>query len=214
MFLPFYLTVTLSGIAAAVITPRIPPLSRKSDTYFNNNNNSSSEVIPEGYSALSWGFEQAIEKARRNTNVRKFLTDGFKNVFDMWLGVTPIVMAMGTIALILAEYTPIFKWLGMPFIPLLQLLQIPEAQAASSTLVVGFADMFLPSVIAASTIKSPITLFIIAAVSVTQLIYMSEVGGLLIGSKIPVNFKELFIIFIERTLITLPIISVIAHIIF
>ncbi|WP_035289242.1 YjiH family protein [Clostridium sp. KNHs214] len=214
MFLPFYLTVTLSGIAAAVITPRIPPLSRKSDTYFNDNNKSSSEVIPEGYSALNWGFEQAIEKSQKNTNVRKFLTDGFKNVFDMWLGVTPIVMAMGTIALILAEYTPIFKWLGMPFIPLLQLLQIPEAQAASSTLVVGFADMFLPSVIAASTIKSPITLFIIAAVSVTQLIYMSEVGGLLIGSKIPVNFKELFIIFIERTLITLPIISVIAHIIF
>ena len=102
---------------------------------------------------------------------------------------------------------------GMPFIPVLKLLQIPEATAASQTLIVGFADMFLPSVLAA-TIQSDMTRFIIAAVSVTQLIYMSEVGGLLLGSKIPVNFKELFIIFIERTLITLPVVSIIAHIIF
>lgn len=36
MFLPFYLTVTFAGIVAALLTPRIPPLSRKPDTYFNN----------------------------------------------------------------------------------------------------------------------------------------------------------------------------------
>lgn len=146
--------------------------------------------------------------------MQKFFIDGLKNVLDMWLGVTPVVMALGTLALIIATYTHIFQWLGTPFIPFLKLLHLPEAKAASSTLVVGFADMFLPSVIAASTIKSELTRFVIAAVSVTQLIYMSEVGGLLIGSKIPVNFKELFIIFLERTLITLPVITLIAHIIF
>ena len=43
------------------------------------------------------------------------------------------------------------------------------------------------------------TRFIIACVSVTQLIYMSEVGGLLLGSKIPVSLKDLIIIFIQRT---------------
>lgn len=73
--------------------------------------------------------------------------------------------------------------------------------------------MFLPSIIGAS-IKSELTRFVIACVSVTQLIYMSEVGGLLLGSKIPVSLKDLIIIFIERTLITLPIIVLIAHIIF
>ena len=89
-----------------------------------------------------------------------------------------------------------------------------KAASAASTLVVGFADMFLPSVIAAGTIKSELTRFIVACISVTQLIYMSEVGGLLIGSKIPVDLKDLFILFIERTLITLPIITLIAHFLF
>ena len=145
--------------------------------------------------------------------MKVLFVDGFNNVLDMWLAVIPIVMAVGTIALVVAEYTPIFKILGLPFLPILMLLQIPEALAASQTLVAGFADMLLPSVLA-SGIESELTRFVIAAVSVSQLIYLSEVGALLLASKIPVNLKELFIIFIERTLITLPVIAAIAHLIF
>ena len=131
----------------------------------------------------------------------------------MWFGVIPVVMAVGTIALILANYTPLFEILGLPFTPLLKLLGVPEAAAASQTLIAGFADMLLPSVLA-SGIESDMTRFIIASVSVTQLIYLSEVGALLLGSKIPVKLWELFVIFLERTLITLPIVSLAAHLIF
>ena len=139
--------------------------------------------------------------------------DGLKNAIDMIFGIIPVIMGMGTIALILAEYTPIFNYLGMPFIPLLELLHVPEATEASRTIVVGFADMFIPSILAGS-IESDMTRFIIAAMSVTQLIYMSEVGALLIGSRIPINVLELFAVFILRTLVTLPIIAGIAHLIF
>lgn len=214
LFVPFYLTVTLAGIVAAIIVPRIPPLSRKSNDYYKESNNNGAENIPDGFSSFEWGVNQAVLKANDNVmTFTGFLKSGAKNVLDMWLGVIPIVMAMGTLALIIAEFTPVFQWLGLPFIPLLNLLRIPEAAEASQTLVVGFADMFLPSVIG-SRIESDLTRFVIACVSVTQLIYMSEVGGLLIGSKIPVKFKDLFIIFIQRTLITLPVVALMAHIIF
>lgn len=214
IFVPFYLTVTFAGIVAAVIVPRIYPLSKKKDTYYNGKTNKIDESIPEGYTSLSWGYEQAITKARKNSSIKEFFADGAKNVLDMWVGVLPVVMCMATIALIIATYTPLFKILGVPFIPILQLLQVPEAVQASQTLVVGFADMLLPSVVASTTITSEITRFIVAAVSVTQLVYMSEVGGVLLGSKIPVNIKELIIIFIERTLITLPVIVLIANFIY
>ncbi|EPS51605.1 hypothetical protein CFSAN002369_00310 [Clostridium botulinum CFSAN002369] len=213
MFVPFYLTVCLSGIIAAILIPRIPPLSRKPDTYLNGGESKNSEALPEGYTPFTWGLEKAVAKAGSNGDPLNFIRQGLQNVLDMLLGVTPVVMAMGTSALILAEYTPLFKWLGLPFIPLLNLLKIPEAALASQTIVVGFADMFLPSVIAA-TIQSEMTRFIIACLSVTQLIYMSEVGGLLLGSKIPVSLKDLVIIFLERTLVTLPIITLVAHILF
>lgn len=214
MFVPFYITVTLAGIIAAIIISRIPPLSRKPDTYIDGSSKKGDiDLIPDGYTTFSWGLHNALNKAEKNSSIKNILLDGFKNVLDMWIGVLPVVMAMGGIAVIIAEYTTFFQLLGMPFIPLLELLRIPEAVQASQTLVVGFADMFIPSVLA-SSIESEITRFIIAATSVTQLIYMSEVGGLLLGSKIPVNLKDLIIIFIQRTLVTLPIITLIANIIF
>lgn len=214
MFVPFYLTVTFAGIVAAIVVPRIRPLSRKPDTYIDGRElEENVDIIPEGYTPFTWGLTNAIDKAEENFNFQSFIKEGLKNVIDMWLGVLPVVMSMGGIALMIAEYTHFFSMLGLPFVPLLKLLQVPEAVEASKTLVVGFADMFIPSVLATS-IQNEMTRFIIACTSVTQLIYMSEVGGLLLGSKIPVSFKDLVIIFLERTLITLPIIVLIANLLF
>ncbi|WP_156290183.1 YjiH family protein [Oceanobacillus salinisoli] len=213
MFLPFYVTILIAGFAAALIMPRIPPLSRKPDTYINDQEKVEEEWIPEGETVLSFGYKSALNRAKKQNSVYQFFKEGGQNILDMWMGVAPVVMAFGLVALIIAEYTPIFQWLGAPFIPLLELMQVPYAQEASETILIGFADMFLPAIIG-SGIEAEITRFIIAALSVTQLIYMSEVGGLLLGSKIPVSFWNLVVIFVLRTLITLPIITLIAHIIF
>ncbi|WP_062266214.1 YjiH family protein [Endozoicomonas arenosclerae] len=214
LFAPFYLTVCLAGVVAAVIVPRLPPLSGKKDCFITGEpRTGDEEIVPEGYKSLSWGIRLAIQKASRSGSPLQVAEDGVKNAIDMVFGVLPVVMGIGTLALMIAEYTPIFHYLGLPFVPLLELLQIPEAKLASTTMVVGFADMFVPSILAAS-ISNEMTRFVIAALSLTQLIYLSEVGALLLGSKVPVSLLELFIIFILRTLVTLPVIAGMAHLIF
>ncbi len=213
-FLPYYGTVILAGIVLALIMPRIYPLAQKSTNFMNGDpQESQSEEVPEGYSVASHGVENALTKASENKSIKEFFKDGFKNVLDMWIGVAPVVMAFGTVALILAEYTPVFSVLGTPFVPYLNLLGIPEAAEAAQLMVVGFADMFLPSLLAEG-IESDMTRFVVATMSVTQLIYMSEVGGLLLGSKIPVNIFDLVVIFLLRTIIALPIVAGIAHLLF
>lgn len=214
LFLPFYGAICLAGLVAAIIIPRLPPLSRKKDVFIDGTApHDEHNAIPAGHSTFSWGMELALTKAAQVKSVKSVAQEGVKNAVDMVFGVLPVVMGLGTIALVIAEYTSVFAILGKPFIPFLELLAIPEAAAASQTIVVGFADMFIPSILAAS-IDSELTRFVIAAMSVTQLIYMSEVGALLLGSKIPVNIGELFIIFILRTIITLPVIAGVAHLIF
>ena len=213
-FLPFYATVTLASLIAAIVLPKLPPLSRIPDTLITGEKRTDDEEVLKGFTAYKVGFDKAVEKASNEKVLKSIVINGSKNVLDMWLAVIPVVMAVGTIALIIAEYTPLFKILGLPFVPLLSVLGIPEAVAASQTLMAGFADMLLPSLLASATIKSEMTLFVIAATSVSQLIYLSEVGALLLGSKIPINFSKLFIIFILRTIITLPIIALCAHLIF
>ncbi len=214
-FLPFYGTVMGAGIVLAFIMPRIYPLSRKADEYIDGRPfDEHEESLPEGYNIFTHGIENALTKANKNRSVTKFITDGLKNVLDMWMGVAPVVMAFGTIALMLATYTDVFVWLGKPFEPLLMLLGVPEAAQAAQTMVVGFADMFLPAILGGQMIESEMTRFVIAATSVTQLIYMSEVGGLLLGSKIPVNIMDLVVVFLLRTVIALPIIAGVAHLLF
>lgn len=212
MFLPYYGTIIVAGLAAALIMPRIPPLSRKPDEFYEHAEPHVEAVVPKNVSLFKWGINLAAERAK-NTSIKEAFQGGVKNVLSMWLEVIPVVMAIGTIATIIATYTPVFAWLGAPFVPLLNLLQIPEATAAAQTVVVGFADMFLPAILG-SGIESEMTRFVIGALSVTQLIYMSEVGALLLGSKLPIKMKDLIVIFILRTLITLPIIAGIAHLLF
>lgn len=213
-FLPFYATVIFAGIVLALIMPRIYPLRGKDEKYIDEQPlDLSREELPEHHSVVSYGLENALKKADANRSVSQFFKDGLKNVVDMYIGVAPVVLAFGTTALMLAEFTSVFTILGKPFEPLLMLAGLPEASEAAATMVVGFADMFLPAILGAD-IESEMTRFFIATMSVTQLIYMSEVGGLLLGSKIPVNFKDLLVIFLLRTIIAFPIIAVVAHILF
>jgi len=212
LFAPFYLTVCMAGIAAALIVPRLPPLRFKEDVYIDGEEvKGNPEALPEGKTLLKHSLDVALDKARHAQTIKETMLDGLKNAVDMVFAVLPVVMAIGTIALVIAEYTPVFQWLGTPFIPLFELMQIPEAEKAAQTVVVGFADMFIPSILAAQNINSELTRFVVAAMSVTQLIYMSEVGALLLGSKIPVNIFELFMIFVLRTLVTLPVIALMGH---
>ena len=214
LFLPFYGTICLAGFVAAIIIPRLPPLSLKKDTYIDGSNpEKDADAVPCGHTSFSWGMELALAKASQVKSAKSVFGEGIRNAMDMVFGVLPVVMGLGTIALVIAEYTSVFSILGQPFIPFLELLGVPEAVQASQTIVVGFADMFIPAILA-SSIDNEMTRFVIAAMSVTQLIYMSEVGALMLGSRIPVNVLELFIIFILRTLITLPVIAGVAHLIF
>ena len=210
----YYLLICAIGIVCALILPRIPPLSLKKDEYLVEGK-AMGENLPEGYtSSFQYGLALARERVAEHRGFEQFMEGAFKNAAGMWFGVLPVVMCIGTLALVLANHTTIFDTLGLPFLPLLQMLDVPQAEAVSKTMIVGFTDMFTPSVLAAGTITSPMAKFIVAVISVTQLIYLSEVGGLILGSKIPVNLLELFILFLERTIISLLIAAPVAHMFF
>ena len=211
-FFEFYFSIMFSGLIAALIIPRIWPLARKKDVYLIEQDGFTDK--PEaGTGLLRWALIQGINKARTAPNLKQLLKNAFINLLDIWFSLLPSVVAIGTIVLALTEFTPIFTIMTKPLVPILELMQIPEAAAAAPAFLVGFADMYLPAVIG-KNIASEMTRFVIGCVSITQIIYMTEVGTLILKSKIPLQIGELFIIFTLRTLITLPIITAIAHFIY
>lgn len=55
------------------------------------------------------------------------------------------------------------------------------------------------------------TSFVLAGLSVTQLIFMAETGVLIHRSRIPLPIRSLAAIFVIRTVIALPVLVAIAH---
>lgn len=76
-----------------------------------------------------------------------------------------------------------------------------------------FADNYLP-IILGKAVASPQTKFIVGTMSILELIYMSEIGALLISTKLVKNMGHVALIFIERTVIALPFVVLISTIIF
>ena len=211
-FFEFYFSIMFSGLIAALIIPRIWPLARKKDVYLIEQDGFTDK--PEaGTGLFRWALIQGINKARTAPNLKQLLKNAFINLLDIWFSLLPSVVAIGTIVLALTEFTPIFTIMTKPLVPILELMQIPEAATAAPAFLVGFADMYLPAVIG-KNIASEMTRFVIGCVSIIQIIYMTEVGTLILKSKIPLQIGELFLIFTLRTLITLPIITAIAHFIY
>ncbi|WP_342744194.1 YjiH family protein [Oceanobacillus senegalensis] len=211
MFPLFYLAIVIAGVVSAVIVPRIPPISKLPDTYYSNN--TYQEDVPENVSKFRWALEQAVNRAKNAGTFKNQVKQGN----DIFLGIAfvllPQVMAIGTVALLIAEFTPFFQMISKPIIPILELMQLPEAAEAAPATIVGFIDMFLPAVLA-SGIEAEITRFVIGALSLVQIIYLTEMGTLLLISKIPIKLWHLLLIFLERTAISLPIIVLIAHMIY
>jgi nucleoside recognition membrane protein YjiH len=212
LFIEYYLTVVVAGIVAAMIVPRLPPLSRMGHDYYPPGGKQLNEEVPAGSTLFAWGLKQAMNKAGTAPGPAALVKSALQNIADIWFGLMPALMAIATAGLVIAEFTPIMTWLSYPLIPVLELLQLPEADKAAPALLLGFAEMFLPAVVAAG-IESELTRFVIISVSITQLIYMSEVGVLILKSRIPLGFFDLVKIFLVRTAISLPVIALIAHLV-
>lgn len=212
-FLQFYGTICLASLVAAIVLPRIYPLKQIPEEYKEGVGKQINEEVPSGITTTRWALEKGIEKSKTMPGIGKLITEGLKTVIDVYMGLMPLVMAWGTLALILTEATPIFVWLSYPFIGLFKLFGIADPALSAQATILGFADMFLPSIVISKS-ASAMTKFIIGVLSFTQLVYLTETGAVILRSEIPLKLKDLFVIFVERTLITLPIIIIIAKMIF
>ncbi len=208
IFLPFYGSVAIVSVVLAMIVCRLPPLSRVPETYHRESSND--EAVPTGEALGRWALRQAVDRAARAYPVATQVKHSAVRLLDLWFGLIPTVIAIGTLALALAEYTPVFTWIAWPFERYLALLGVPEAAAAAPSMVVGFADMILPAVLGQG-IESELTRFIIAGISVTQVIYLSEIGALLLRSSIETSVGQLAGIFLVRTVLALPLFVILGH---
>ncbi|MDO4295918.1 MAG: YjiH family protein [bacterium] len=212
LFPAFYLCICLVGILLAVILVRIPPISTIPDTYQEKVGKQLSEERPKERGVLAYALESSCQRAE-NFHLKEVLASGLEVVMGMLFDLIPIVVAWGTIALVIATYTPVFTWISYPMGLYLKLFGLEEAFAAAPATLVGFTDMFIPALLLTG-ITSVKTKFVLGVLSLVQIIYLTEVGTIIIKSEIPLNFWKLLLLFLERTILAIPMIVLFASFIF
>ena len=211
-FISWYGFVILACLVAAFVTPRLPPLSRKADVFATGATEGAPDNKSGSQSLLAEAWDSAMQRAESAPGVREFFRIGLANLMFFAFSIITAAMALATIAALLTFHTPIFSWLGSPFVVLLEIAQLPDAASAAPGLFSGFLDQYMPA-ITATGIDSDVTSFVLAGLSVCQLIFMSEVGVIILRSSLPISFSELLVIFLLRTVTVLPVLVLGGHLV-
>jgi len=201
----FYGSVAFVTVVLAFVTCRLP-LTRYPATYFPGVE-PKQVVVPQGVTVLRHAWDCSVEQARTSA-VGPALRDAMAKVAHVFVGYLPIIMLVGTTALVVAENTSFFSVLSAPFEPLYRLVgYAPEvAGQMAQASIVGFADMYLPALIIKES-GSESARFFVGVLAFTQLVFMSETGMVLLRSKIGLRFRDVVLVFLFRTLLSLPILG-------
>jgi len=209
LFVKWYLAVVCACVLCAFITVRLPPLSRLTNNYYPASGKRFTKEKHHGANILSRALGNAMMRAKTAPGPIQFLKNGWQGAISVVFGVLGPSMAVGTTTIILLTHTPIFNILSYPIYYLFDAFSFPEAALAAPGMVIGFLDQFMPAVIAAKAQNETVR-FILAGMAVTQLIYMSEVGLIILRSSLPLTFSNLVTIFIMRSLISFPVLFIAA----
>ena len=218
-FLKVYFISMFITLFINIFMARIPPLSWKKSVYPNGRVQTPEDIKSTtkiNANILKIGLNRAVKKSYVAKELKSELVASLKDGFFVLPKVISLLTAVGTLGLITAVYTPFLDWIGLLFIPLLNILQVPDAAAIAPSFPVGLAEMFLPVLLIADQIDT-ISIgarYVVTTVSIVQVIFFSETVVVMLATKIPISLPELIVCFFERTIIAIPIAALFMHILF
>ncbi|MBQ0078266.1 MAG: YjiH family protein [Eubacterium sp.] len=221
MFAKIYGISFIMVFIIEILMVRIPPIRWKKDVYYNGREQSAEERKSEvrfTAQTIPRGVSRAVKRAGIARGVHKDIGYSLKDSVVIMPQVLTMISGIGVSAMIVAEYTPVFTWLGYIFQPLLMVCQVPDAAAIAPSMPVGLAEMFLPVLVmngtAATVAISVKARIFVCLVSMVQIIFFSETATVMLATKSPVKFWELLVCFLERTLVAIPLAALAIHFLF
>lgn len=204
-FFAWYMTAIVACVVCAAISPRIPPISRIPDEFINGkaSDDRMKQRNTDG-SILSRSLDNAISAAAKTPPIPEMARMGNIMMFEQVFSIIGPMVAVGTLAAAAAFYSPIGEWISMPIAWVLSFFDIENASRVAPGFIFGFLDQYIPTIVA-STIDSARMKFVLAGLSLTQLIFMAETGLVMLRVGLPLTLLQLVQIFIVRTIVTTPV---------
>ena len=199
IFVTYFVVVYL----VAVVQVRVWPTTSIEDTCV-----VTPDPEPEVRGAL---LARALEEARRQAAAAEPMVTlagrGLRDGVVLSATILGTILTVGTAAVLLAEYTPLFAWLGAPIAPLLSLLGLPDADVLGPAVTAGVTEMYVPALLAKDA--SVAGRFFVCELSISQLIFFSSVGPMMLDMfrDVPIRARDLLAVFALRTALLVPLLA-------
>lgn len=217
MFNVMFLTYLIIAYMIGAIIVRIPPVSRHTNHY-KDGSIQTDEMRKENskftMKNFKDGFDKAILKADSSDNIPKDLAGGLFGGLMVSVDIIPMMAVIGGLSLVVYNFTPIIQMASKPLIPLISLFKIPEAALAAEAIFLGGIELFMPSLVVSAGTNIEAVRYFVVMVSMVQVLYITETMLPIITFGIPVKFWELLVIWLERTLISIPLVALSMYIFF
>ncbi|MCG7335736.1 YjiH family protein [Sporosarcina sp. ACRSM] len=204
----FWITLVVT-FAVTAITVRIPPLSKIKDEYYEGSTPQPEAEISGSRFAAAWKEAKATvsNSPRLLDNIRVNVKDGLV----MAMAILPSILSVGLLGLVLAEFTPVFDWIGYIFYPFTLAMQLPEPMLVAKASALGIAEMFLPALLVTESVL--IVKFVVAVVSISGIIFFSAFIPCVVSTEIPISIPQLVLLWVVRVILTIIIVTPIAYLI-
>ncbi|ASV69588.1 YjiH family protein [Cytobacillus kochii] len=209
MWAIYFWTSFIITFVVTAITVRIWPIRNMSNEYYQGVRR---EKDAYDKPLLKTAWKEAMKAAASAPSIFENVKQNLKDGVLMTLSILPSIMSIGLIGLVLVEYTPVFDWLAYLFYPFTAILGLPEAMLTAKATSVGIVEMFLPSMVV--TEAALMTKFIIGVVSVSGIIFFSALVPCILSTDIPITIRQMVIIWFERTVLALILVTPIAYLLF
>ncbi|WP_435346556.1 YjiH family protein [Haloarchaeobius sp. HRN-SO-5] len=199
-------------VVTAAILVRVPPISTTPEEYI-------AEPDPElAFSGspvdyVRLAFSEAVGKAEAGDSFGAAAKRGFVDGLKLTSLILGTILTVGLAATLLSANTPVFDVLGEPLTPVIAALGIPDAAAVAPATIVGVTEMYVPVLLVTETATK--AKFFVAVLAVSQLIFFSSVGPMIMDmfNDVPIRFRDLLALFVMRTVILVPLIAGITHVV-
>ncbi len=206
----FWSTFIITFIVSA-ITTRIWPLNKIPDTYVDGKQ--FEEPKAEGH-LMATALREGLIVANDSEPIAKKMWMNFRDGFLINLRLVPTIMSIATMSFIVIKMTPVFDILAYVFYPFTWLLQIAEPFLLAKACAIVGADMFIPALIVAGAGAPMETKFAAAVISVSSILFLSGPIPIILATEIKLSLKDMIIILLERTLLTLLFVVPLAKLLF
>lgn len=209
----YFWTAFLITLLVTLIGVRIYPLKQIPDNFYEGVTPNPEPVIRK--KILAAAMEEALETADTQEPLGKRIAYIMKETLGVLGTVASGTAFFATAGVLLYTYTPLIRLVGYLFYPFMRIaIPAEEAVTACTGAAVSFIEVTLPALLVAVGDWSLRTRYMMAVIPVTSIIFLASFVPCLMATEVPVKFKDMVIIWVERMLLSVIITGIFARILF